>query len=134
MIKRMFNQYPVLRQIILYGVIGVFSSGIDGVCFIGMNYYSLNKYIANFISITIGICISFLLNTYINFRVTNKVGKRAMSFFTIGYMGMLLSMLILYIGCDILNFSTVIIKIISVFIVATFQFILNKLITYKKGN
>ena len=134
MIKRIFNQYPIIRQVFLYGIIGLFSSGIDSVCFIGLNYGNLNKYLANFISINVGILISFLLNTFINFKMTNKIGKRAISFFSIGYMGMLLSMLILYIGCDILNFSTVIIKIISVFIVAAFQFILNKLITYKKGN
>lgn len=134
MIKEFIKKHAIVKQIFLYGIIGLIASGTDSVCFIGMNHYGINKYVSNFLSINIGILISFLLNTYINFKMTSKIGQRVISFFAIGYLGMLLSMIILYIGCDILGGTTTVIKIISIFIVATFQFILNKSITYRKGN
>jgi len=134
MIKDIIKKYKIIKEILLYGIIGATCASIDSICFIILGYLGLDKYIANFISINIGILLSFILNTYFNFKMTDKLGKRAISFFSVGYSGMLLSMIILYIGCDVLSISSTIIKLFSVVIVAVFQFILNKLITYRRRN
>ncbi len=52
----------------------------------------MNGFLANFISINCGMAASFVLNTYFNFRKTNRISIRAASFFAVGYMGLLLSM------------------------------------------
>lgn len=132
-IKWILNQYTLLKQIIFYGIIGTTTASIDSVIFIALQILNFNKYISNFVSINIGITLSFILNTYINFKVTDKILKRGISFFAVGYLGMALSMLILYIGVDLLSINSIMVKLFSVVLVAIFQFILNKFITYKKG-
>lgn len=128
-----FNNIILLKQIFIYGIIGATTASIDSIVFIMLQNINLNKYLANFISINIGILLSFILNTYLNFKVTDNLLKRGISFFSVGYFGMLLSMIILYIGTDIFKFNSIVIKLFSVIVVAAFQFVLNKLITYKKG-
>ena len=80
----------------------------------------------------IGILSSFLLNTYLNFKKTDQTVKRALCFFSVGYCGMGLSMVLLYIGTNIMGYGDITIKIAAIFIVAVFQFILNKLVTYSR--
>lgn len=122
---------PLLKEIFLYGMIGGVSSLIDsGFYYIFTRNFSLNELQANFISVNIGITISFLLNTFYNFRKTNKIRTRALSFYAVGYFGLVLSTLFLYVGVQIFEANDLVVKIISIFIVAAVQFILNKLITY----
>ena len=132
MIKLLSKNKTLIKQLVMYGVIGATTASIDSITFIVLQNINLNKYVANFISINIGITLSFILNTYFNFKVKDNLLKRGISFFSVGYLGMLLSMGILYLGTDILKFDSVVIKLLSVIIVAVFQFILNKLITYKE--
>ena len=55
--------YLRFRKLILYGIIGSFSAGIDFlVYFILTNYVDINYLIANIFSVSIGIIISFILN------------------------------------------------------------------------
>ena len=49
----------------------------------------------------------------------------------VGYCGLALSMLIVYLGGNVFHIGELITKVISIFIVAAFQFVLNKLITFK---
>jgi UDP-galactopyranose mutase len=131
-IKRLFLKYTVIRELFLYGIIGAFSAGLDSLVFWLLRNQDINLFLANFISINLGICSSFLLNTFFNFRMTNKLLIRAIKFFIVGYLGLLLSMLILHIGVDVWLFRDIAVKIVSVFIVALFQFILNKTMTFRK--
>lgn len=117
----------------LYGVIGVISAASDsGLYYVLTRFVSLNELLANFISVNVGITISFLLNTYVNFRKTNKIGKRAISFYAVGYAGLGLSTLLLFIGVHYFHIDDFAVKIASIFIVAAFQYVLNKFITYGK--
>jgi UDP-galactopyranose mutase len=122
------------KEVILYGIIGLCSATLDSVVFLFLRQAGINLYLSNFISINLGIVCSFLLNTYINFKVKDKLKWRAVKFFAVGYGGLLLSMLIMHIGVGILNGMELIVKIASVVIVAAIQFTVNKLFTFKKGN
>lgn len=132
-IYKIFEKYPVLKQIFLYGIIGLFSSSIDTISFILLRHINTELFAANFIGINIGIIISFFLNTYFNFKTTDKMLKRIISFFIVGYIGMLLSMAIMFIGTTVLEINEIVVKIMSVFIVAACQFVMNKLVTFRKG-
>ncbi|MDP4093076.1 MAG: GtrA family protein [Bacillota bacterium] len=133
MIKKIIIiRLPLIREMFLYGIFGAMSAGLDSLSFIGLRHLHVWLYAANFISINLGITLSFFLNTYLNFKKTDNLGKRAISFYSVGYSGLLLSMGILYIGTSWLNIHEIVVKLFSVVIVAAFQFVLNKLITFRK--
>jgi len=129
-VKSIIKKYPIILELFLYGIIGGISAGLDSLCFAFFDSLRWNIYSSNFISINIGITTSFFLNTYFNFKITNNIVKRAISFFSVGYIGMLLSMIILYVGTNLMNIKAMWVKLFSVVLVAIFQFILNKVITY----
>ncbi len=127
------KKYPIIKEMFLYGVIGGGTALVDTLCYTFLSrVFSLHELIANFIGVNVGIALSFVCNTFLNFKKTSKLKKRALSFFTVGYLGLLLSMLIMYVGVDLLQIFDIYVKIASVFIVAAFQFVLNKLITFGK--
>lgn len=126
------KHFPLLRQMCLYGVIGLIAAACDVLLFNGLTNLTLNKYIANFISVNVGIAISFLLNSYINFKMTSKLGKRAIRFLIVGYLGLGISTGILYLGTVVLGKDPSLIKLFSTVIVAAFQFLMNKLITFRE--
>jgi len=129
----MFNKI-LLRQIISYGLIGLFCASLDASVFYVLRKNALNIYFANFISVNIGIITSFLLNRHFTFKVKNFILKRAIKFFCVDYCGLGLSMLIIFIGTTQFGQKDIHVKIISIFFVAIFQFTLNKLVTFKHSN
>ena len=132
-LKKFLTDHPIIPQIFLYGIIGGTSSAIDMICYTLLSRFTpIHDLLANFIGINIGIAISFLLNTYFNFKKTDSIKKRAISFFSVGYLGLLLSMLIMFLGVEVANINDLIVKLCSIVIVAAFQFVLNKLITFGK--
>jgi len=131
--KTIFNvSVSLLKEIVLYGVIGLCCASFDSLLFFLLRKIAVNLYVANFISINAGIISSFLLNTFFNFRVKDKLKIRGIKFFAVGYAGLALSMFIMHIGVSVLDAREIIVKIVSVFIVAAIQFTLNKLFTFRK--
>jgi putative flippase GtrA len=121
----------VIKQFILYGIIGIIASTTDVIIFTLLSN-NINIFISNAISVNTGITISFFANTFINFKKKNRIFKRFLMFFTVGYIGLGLSSLILFIGVDLLEIEKIYVKVFTVFFVAIVQFILNKYITFKE--
>ena len=122
--------YPLLRQIILYGIIGGGSAFLDFLLFSLMySNLGINKYIANGISVHAGIAMSFVLNRSFNFKKTDRVLFRVVSFYATGLFGLALSQGLLWLG-GIFILDIVIVKFVSIFIVAAVQFVINKLVTF----
>lgn len=122
----------ILKELILYGIIGVTCASIDTLCFYLFRKISVPLFLANFLGTNIGILCSFTLNTFLNFKVKDKIFNRLIKFFIVGYIGLGISTLILYVGVSLLNFNELITKLFAVIIVSFIQFCLNKLITFKK--
>lgn len=120
------------RHLILYGLIGGFTSSLDFAVFtlltknLGLFYI-----IANCISVLVGITTSFILNRSYNFKIKNKTGLRFTIFLTVGLCGLCLSNLILWLGINKLEFNEILTKLASIFIVVFFQFLANKYITFR---
>lgn len=130
MLSRLYQRF---RNLILYGIIGSFTSALDFAVFTMLSkYIGIHYIVANCISVLIGISTSFALNRSINFKVKDKTGKRFLIFLTVGLCGLLLSNLILYVGIDMLSGDELIVKLASIVLVVGFQFILNKFITFKE--
>lgn len=131
-IKTIFVRF---HDLILYGIIGCLSSGLDFCVYtflvriIGMNYL-----LANCISVVVGITTSFTLNRKYNFKVTDRTFRRFAIFFTVGICGMLLSNLILYVCIDELMMDSIVSKLLSIVFVVLIQFLINKFVTFKKIN
>ncbi|MBO6296308.1 MAG: GtrA family protein [Prevotella sp.] len=128
-IKQLYSKF---RNLILYGIIGCCSSGLDFVLYtIFVQIFGLYYILSNCISVLCGITTSFILNRNINFRVKDKTEKRFAIFLTVGLCGMLASNIILYLCIDVLNIDNIVSKLLSIVLVVFFQFILNKYITFK---
>lgn len=121
----------IIKQLISYGIIGGISSGLDFCVYILLTHVGLNEFVANLISVNIGIACSFIFNSVITFKMTDKKLRRGVKFFLVGYCGLGLSTLILFIGTKVFSANEIVVKLISIFIVALFQFVLNKLITFR---
>jgi len=124
--------YRKLRNLILYIIIGCFAASIDFVVFTLLSKYAGMYYLAaNCISVLAGIATSFSLNRTYNFKVKDKTIRRFSIFLMVGLCGMLLSNLILWMGIDKMGGDELIVKLASIFLVALFQFLLNKYVTFR---
>lgn len=125
--------YFKFRNLILYGIIGSFTSFLDFYVYTLLSQYAGIYYLAaNCISVLVGITTSFVLNRKYNFKVKDHAGQRFSIFLTVGLCGMLLSNLILYVGIDELHYNSMIVKLASIVLVVFFQFLLNKYITFRE--
>lgn len=127
-IKELLFKY---RELILYGIIGGLCASLDfGV------YTLLSLWIpflwANIISVHCGIFCSFVLNRNYNFKVKDNTGKRFISFYLVGLAGLGLSELLIYLLTVKFEWHYIVAKLLTVFVVALFQFVLNKLITFNR--
>jgi putative flippase GtrA len=125
--------YHRFRNLILYGIIGTFSAGIDFLIFYTLTtVWEVYYLVANTISVSIGITISFILNRKYNFKVEDNVFIRFLIFISVGFGGLILSSVLLYIFIGILALDKIISKFLSIVFVVLIQFLINKFITFKK--
>ncbi len=118
------------RNLILYGIIGAVSSGLDWVVFtLLFKYAHMNQFAANVISVHCGIFLSFFLNSRYNFHKTDQFKRRFTSFYLTGLFGLGLSELILWIGKE-LNWNVLLTKLFSIIFVALVQFIINRFVAF----
>ena len=119
-----------LRNAIIYGGIGIVSSSADAVVFLILMYVGgLNPLVSNAISVSIGITTSFVLNRNFNFKVYDHALRRALIFFAVGLCGLGLSQLILFVAAC-WGVEMFVAKLVSIVIVAGFQFLLNSLVSF----
>ena len=125
--------YNKFRNLLLYGIIGIFSASMDFIVFyLLVNILEVFYLIANVFSVTIGITSSFILNRNYNFKVKDNTSRRFLIFFLVGLGGLILSSILLYIFIDIITQDKVISKILSIIFVVLIQFLFNTFITFKK--
>ncbi len=121
------------RELILYGLIGGFCAALDfGV------YTLLGLWIpflwANVLSVHCGIFTSFFLNRSLNFKVKDKAAQRFTIFYLVGLSGLALSEGLIWLLASRFGWNPILAKLLTVFVVALYQFLLNKFITFKKTN
>lgn len=132
-IKSSLLEKFVLRETILYFCIGTSASLTDSALYILFTrQFGIWYLFANFMSVNIGVTLSFLLNSFVNFKKTQRMLRRALSFFGVCYLGMIFSMVILFTGTKIFGFADIPVKICSVIITGIFQFLFNKFVTFGK--
>ena len=127
--------YKRFHHLVLYGIIGSFSSGLDFLIYtLFVQIVGLQYIVANCISVIAGISTSFYLNRNYNFKVKDDTKRRFSIFLTVGLCGLILSNLILYLCIDNFGMDKLTSKLLSILLVVFFQFLVNKYLTFKPAN
>lgn len=133
MVNVIRNIYLKYREFLLYGIIGGLSAGTDFGLFTLLTTQTALKYLwCNVIGVIAGITLSFLLNSFINFKKTDRFLQRFIMFYGVGLTGLLLSSIILYILVDFAGIYEIVSKLIASVVVVLFQYILNSRVTFAK--
>ena len=129
LIKTLYHKF---HHLILYGIIGSFSSGLDFAIYtVLVQVLGVHYIMANCVSVVAGISTSFILNRNYNFKVKDKTGRRFGIFLCVGFTGLLLSNLILYTCINTFALNKIVSKLLSIVLVVFFQFLVNKYFTFK---
>ncbi|MBR1719174.1 MAG: GtrA family protein [Phocaeicola sp.] len=133
--QHIFFLYHKYHHLILYGIIGSFSSSLDFIIYtLLVEAFGFMYVLANSISILAGITTSFFMNRNFNFKVKDHTTRRFTIFLLVGLSGLLISNIILYICVDIMAIDKIISKLLSIIFVVFFQFLVNKYVTFKQSD
>ena len=125
-------KYFVESKILAYLFIGGIAATIDLGIFVFMyEWVGLTAVISHSISVPISAIFSFLCNAFFNFRKTDLLLFRSISFLTVIGLGYLLGIAIIIFVGDILQLGGTIGKLVSLPFVFLFQFYSNSKISFR---
>lgn len=108
-------------------LIGLSGVAIDVIAYaILTELFDVNVFLANVISVSLGITNNFFLNRQFNFKKKDSVVKRFVFFYSIGLLGLLLSEVLLFAFIERLGLDSAISKILTLPFVLIFQYSFNK--------
>lgn len=114
------------RNLILYGFIGLSGVAIDFIIFTILIKFGVPAVIASVISVSAGIVNNFIWNSHYNFKRTDHIWWRFISFYAVGATGVVLSAIAIIVLHDIIGMDSLIAKLISVPFIVAFQYMFNK--------
>lgn len=119
-----------MRQLFLYGLIGGAAALVDyGVFYLFQNRAGWSAEVSSLIGQGVGFVFSFYLNTYLNFKKTDRLFRRFISYFAICVLGMAISTALIVTLKS--RMDIYVLKLVCLLFVSLVQFLLNKLITYR---
>lgn len=120
-------------QLVKYVLIGILGLIVDFGVYTVLTHFTINVEIANIISSTCGIINNFFWNSYTNFKVHDRLILRFISYFLVGQITTIFTTISLFIFAIKMGFPHLIVKIIATFVATLIQFIINKIITFRKS-
>lgn len=120
-------------QLIKYVLIGVLGLVVDFGIYMILTHFNVNVEIANMISSTCGIINNFFWNSYTNFKVHDRIVLRFISYFVVGQITTVFTTVSLFVFATNLGFPHLIVKIVATFVATLIQFVINKVITFRKS-
>lgn len=119
------------KHLLYYMIIGTIATVVDTVIFYGLNVWlSFPLLLANGLSLSIGILLSFFLNAHYNFHKKDKFTKRLLFFSIVLLVGMIVGTSLISLFINVFFMNIVLAKILSVMITGVFQYIFNCKITF----
>ena len=127
--------YFRFEHLIKYCIIGCSGALLDFALYTLLSCYTdiYYQYI-NILSTSAGIINNFFLNACLNFKVRDRLLKRFLIFYAVGCTGIGMTALLLFILIEKLHLHSVLAKALTIFVVTVIQFVLNKCITFKRGD
>ena len=136
--KELFNKY---KEIIMYLIFGVLTTVISLIVYYALTYTILNPnnsiylQIANILSWIAGVLFAYFTNRKYVFESKNKNKlKEFISFVGARVTTLILDMIIMGVGVSLLHGNDKILKLISQVLVIVGNYVLSKLIVFKKKN
>lgn len=130
MLKTLYRKH---RELLLYGVIGTSGALLDLLCFLALtSWFNWHPVAATALSVSVGIINNFIWNALVNFKTRDRMLFRFISFYTVGLIGVALSMLLMYLLHDVAGMDALPAKLLSIPVVVIGQFIANKTITFAR--
>lgn len=124
--------YHRFEHLIKYCLIGCSGASIDFLVYtLLVTHSNIHYQYINIFSTSLGIINNYFLNSFFNFKVKDHSLLRLLSFYMVGSLGIAMTAGILFVLIELLNFNSILSKIITIFIVTIFQFLLNKFITFR---
>ena len=120
-------------QLVKYVLIGILGLVVDFGVYTILTHFKMNVEIANIISSTCGIINNFFWNSYANFKVHDRLILRFISYFLVGQITTIFTTISLFIFATKMGFPHLIVKIIATFVATLIQFIINRIITFRKS-
>ena len=120
-------------QLVKYVLIGILGLIVDFGVYTVLTHFTINVEIANIISSTCGIINNFFWNSYTNFKVHDRLILRFISYFLVGQITTIFTTISLFIFATKMGFPHLIVKIIATFVATLIQFIITKIITFRKS-
>lgn len=130
---KLMTQSESFKQLVKYVLIGVLGLVVDFGIYTILTHWGLNVEIANIISSSCGIINNFLWNSFTNFKVYDRFFLRFLSYFLVGQLTTVFTTVALFIFVNQLGFNNLIVKIVATFVATLIQFVINKLITFRKS-
>jgi putative flippase GtrA len=149
MLEKIITSIREHRSFFLYICIGFTGLTLDFVTFLLLvRVLHLPELVANPISMSVGIINNFFLNAFFNFRETDRLLSRFLSFYAVGIVGILVgnfilwffngvignsvSSLLAYIWQPLSNYRLELVKGGSIIVIGVMQYFLNKYISFRK--
>ena len=120
-------------QLVRYVLIGVLGLVVDFGIYMILTHFNVNVEIANMISSTCGIINNFFWNSYTNFKVHDRIVLRFISYFVVGQITTVFTTVSLFVFATKLGFPHLIVKIVATFVATLIQFVINKIVTFRKS-
>lgn len=133
--KEMYNKictrFPWFNHFVLYGIFGLSAAVIDySVFFVLTRFVKMEPEFASLTGNIIGFLFTFFCNTYFNFKKSNHLVFRFISYLAITICGMTLSTLVIHYAKNMTNVY-LLKAVLVLFVIPVIQFIFNKKITYR---
>ncbi|OXC13414.1 MULTISPECIES: GtrA family protein [Lactobacillus] len=120
-------------QLVKYVLIGVLGLVVDFGIYTILTHFKMNVEIANIISSTCGIINNFLWNSYTNFKVHDRMILRFISYFIVGQITTVFTTIFLFVFVTKLGYPHLMVKVIATFMATLIQFVINKVVTFRKA-
>lgn len=125
-------KYFVKSKMLAYLFIGGVAASIDLGTFVFLyELVGLTAVISHSVSVPVSAIFSFLCNAFFNFRKTDLLLFRSISFLSVVALGYLLGVAIIILVGDILQLGGTIGKLVSLPFVFLFQFYLNSKVSFR---
>ena len=126
--KSFYNKHRGnIKNLTLYGLYGSVGALTDFIVFtLIYNLFDIDPIISTILSTSLGICVSFMLNHFLNFKKNNYLWYRFFLFGLVGACGIILGALIIHVLHNFAGINANIAKIVSIPFVVSAQFIINR--------
>jgi len=121
------------RQFLLYCVIGSVGSTLDFSIYSQLVHSGLARFqVANAIGYASGTLLSFTLNAWLNFRITDRIAARLARFLGVGMLGWLVSAGLLQLLIGSWGLNKYVAKLAALGVIVLLQYNLNRLVSFRK--